>query len=97
MGEYADMSNEADIETWSGGNGRGWGEPPTLFKKVIACHRCGCTPLYWAKSGGEWKPHHFRLKTGKFVIHQCGFKSDGTQSEKWPFPRKKRALSVCGA
>ena len=43
MGEYADDYVDSHIDTWRGGNGRGWGEPRPVDKLTagmrIAAHK----------------------------------------------------------
>ena len=59
----------------------GFGEPLTLFKEPKTCDRCGKGALYWSKHFGKWRLHHYAdLDDGKgarFVLHRCGFTSDG--------------------
>ncbi len=96
MGEYADLAIDRDIDGWSGRSFRrgavlrGFGEPATLFKKVVACNRCGYPTLYWQQAGGKWRLHHWSCPTPdakpQFVLHRCGLQSDGKPSAKWPMP-----------
>lgn len=59
----------------------GYGEPLTLFKEPKTCKYCGKQGLYWYKHFGKWNLHHYAdLADGKgfrFVLHKCGFTSDG--------------------
>lgn len=69
----------------------GFGEPSTLFKKVIVCNRCGYPALYWHKVGGAYRLHHWAIvNDGKpaFHLHRCGLQAGGAPSLKWPYPRK---------
>lgn len=89
MGDYANLTIDQTISSWDGSSGAGWGEPPTLFKKVIECRRCGYPVLYWAKHNGKWVLHHYAKignKPPSFVRHRCGLQSTGEPSAKWPFP-----------
>jgi hypothetical protein len=90
------MATESEVGGWKPNGRRGlpfWpsdgqaGKPmhPVNFGPPKACRRCGYSFLFWHKTDGNWRLHHYALLPGKdapeYVLHRCGFKSDGTRRD----------------
>lgn len=45
------------------------------------CRGCGKGALFWLHVGGKWRLHHYAMfgtmKRPGYVLHRCGFASDG--------------------
>lgn len=58
---------------------------PAVLHKQVKCRRCERSFLFWHKVEGEWRLHHYAdLADGqgpRFVLHRCGFNSDGTPTQ----------------
>lgn len=55
------------------------------------CRGCGKGGLHWLKVDGKWRLHHYTLfgdmpRPG-YVLHRCGFQSDGTSRLTTPSER----------
>ncbi len=88
MGEYADLTIDQTIDGWDGSSHAHYGLSPIALKEPKKCNNCGYGWLFWRRHKGKWKLHHWTLLPGekkpKFVLHRCGFTSDGKPKEKKP-------------
>lgn len=88
MGDYADLTIDETIGTWDGRSSALYGLDARGLKETKTCNSCGYKALYWAKHEGKWRLHHWALlpseKKPRFVLHRCGFTSDGKPKHALP-------------
>jgi hypothetical protein len=91
---FAEMEMGASVEQWRGresGPLPFWpseaeaSKPlhPAVLHQPKTCNRCGKAWLFWHRSDGNWRLHHYAdVGDGpRFILHRCGFDSAG---EPWP-------------
>jgi len=87
MGDYADgIIDDGIFEDFGSILDTSYGMGRLGFKQPKKCRSCGYGGLYWGKEDNKWRLYHYTLlytmKQPEFVLHRCGFKSDGTPVEK---------------
>lgn len=78
---YADLAIDEGVGGWCGRTDVSYGLSPIALKEPKKCRQCGKGHLFWAKSEGRWKLHHWAMletdRAPRFILHRCGFTSEG--------------------